>query len=203
MKSLQKTFQTNADKIGIHQFTLVKRTPTVAMYRRDHLDGRLHSYEVFRVKTVKAGAPLPGGLFVQEDYESYPGKGGFGRYGYSCKTLERAEHWFDHLLHINDPIEVSDPKEGEDEGPGAKSKPLGEIGAKRRGRKAVDRSSLKMPKKGEKFDIKTLSAMNPSVSSGFMYLHLQGLIKMQQAAAVDTVKGGRGKPTVVYEMLVD
>lgn len=201
MKSLQKTFKMNADKIGIHNFTLVKRTPTVAMYRRDHLDGSLHSYEVFRVKTIKAGAPLPGGNFVQEDYESYPGKGGFGRYGYSCKTLERAEHWFEHLLHINDPVEVSDTGEDEDEGGAVKSKPVGEIGEKKRGRKAVDRSSLKVPPKGEKFDMKTLSAMNPSVSSGFMYQHLQGLIKSQQAKAVDAIRGGRGKPTVVYEMI--
>jgi hypothetical protein len=36
-----------------------------------------------------------------------------------------------------------------------------------------------------------------------MYIHLQGLIKMNQAAAVDTIKGGRGKPTVIYEMLTD
>jgi hypothetical protein len=203
MKSLQKTFQTNADKMGTHQFTLIKRTSTVAMYRRDWLDGKLHSYEVFKVKTVKAGAPLPGGSFVQEDYESYPGKGGFGRYGYSCKTLERANHWFEHLSHLNDNSNTSDNGEPLDDSNSIKSERSSEIGAKRRGRKAVDRSTLKMPKKGEKFDIKTLSAMNPSVSSGFMYIHLQGLIKMNQAAAVDTIKGGRGKPTVIYEMLTD
>jgi hypothetical protein len=128
MKSLQKTFQTNADKMGTHQFTLIKRTSTVAMYRRDWLDGKLHSYEVFKVKTVKAGAPLPGGSFVQEDYESYPGKGGFGRYGYSCKTLERANHWFEHLSHLNDNSNTSDNGEPLDDSNSIKSERSSEIG---------------------------------------------------------------------------
>ena len=47
--------------------TQVTRTPSVAMYARASQDapGLIYGYEVFHVKVVEAGTPLPGGKTVE------------------------------------------------------------------------------------------------------------------------------------------
>lgn len=192
MKKLQLKFETNADGCGLQTFIQIKRNALAALYKRQQKDGSIHSYEVFKVKVVKKGSPLPGGLFVEEDYEAYPGKGSFGKTAYSCKTLGRAEIRYEELLKA----QIADDNEEEEESTSnvsAKSSTGG-----KRGRKAVDRSGLKIPQ--DKFTIKQLEALNPNVSFALLYQHVRSLIG-NKFQIVDTLRGGRGKPTLVYNWI--
>ncbi|NBX51168.1 hypothetical protein EBT25_14880, partial [bacterium] len=66
MKKLQKEFTANYDKIGNNKFVQLRKENGVAMYERLNMDGTHRSYEVFIVKVVEKGTPLPGGNKVQE-----------------------------------------------------------------------------------------------------------------------------------------
>tara|TARA_R110000868_G_scaffold404172_1_gene682076 strand:- start:1112 stop:1459 length:348 start_codon:yes stop_codon:yes gene_type:complete len=79
MKLLKKEFVSNVDHCGDHKFVQLKRTNSIAVYARYKMDGWIFGYEVFKIKTVKAGSPLPNNTVVAEDYESYPGKNAFGK----------------------------------------------------------------------------------------------------------------------------
>lgn len=203
MKKLQEEFQSNADQCGLHTFKQVKRCANAALYQRIRKDGTTHSFEAFRVKVVKAGTKLPNGTLVQEDYESYPGKSSFGKHAYSCKTIAQAEMRYDEVIKNQEPIDSSVEEEGEDGTPSVKTKPDTKISATKgtRGRKAIDRSTIKMPKKGEKFEVKGLHLMNEAMSFGFVYQHLRSLLATGQAKVVDSISGGRGKPRLVYQMI--
>lgn len=113
MKELQKEFVMNADKCGNHTFTQVRREKNVALYRRDKVDtGRFQSCEVFFVKVVKAGSPLPGGGTVAEDYEQYPGASAFGRTAWSICGKESdallcANKRFEELLKETSEVETT------------------------------------------------------------------------------------------------
>ena len=80
MKKLQKEFTANYDKVGNNKFVQLRKEDGVAMYERLNMDGTHRIYEVFIVKVVEKGTPLPGGNKVQETYEQYPGCAAFGRY---------------------------------------------------------------------------------------------------------------------------
>ena len=94
----------NADKCGDHTFTQIRRERNVAAYRRNRVDnGFFQGIEVFLIKVVKAGAPLPGGGMVAEDYEQYPGASAFGKHAWSFGGVEKdamtaAMERFDNLL---------------------------------------------------------------------------------------------------------
>ena len=203
MKKLQEEFQSNADQCGLHTFKQVKRCSNAAIYQRIRKDGTTHSFEAFRVKVVKAGAKLPNGTLVQEDYESYPGKSAFGRHAYSCKTIAQAEMRYDEVIKNQEPIDTSVDEEGDDSTSGVKTKPDTKTNATKgtRGRKAIDRSTIRMPKKGEKFEVKGLHLMNLEVSFGFIYQHLRLLLSTGQVKVFDSVSGGRGKPRLIYQMV--
>lgn len=198
MKLLQKEFQSNVDQCGLHTFKQIKCTDKAALYQRIRKDGTTHSWESFRIKIVRAGAKLPNGTVVAEDYVQYPGKSAFGKYAYSCTTLGSAERHFDEIVQLqleNDSEKVVDEDDGENK---VTVKVEGSKG--KRGRKAIDRKSIKMPIKGEKFDLKGFHLLNPDVSIGFLYQHLKGLLNID-IKIVDTVSGGRGKPRLVYGMI--
>jgi len=96
---VQPKFITNADKCGDHLFSQVKRHGNVCMYERHNVkDGRFCGYEVFSVKTVKAGTTFGGGSVIKSDYESYPGSDGFGNYAWAPFTKEAAENRFKKLV---------------------------------------------------------------------------------------------------------
>lgn len=202
MKKLEISFQTNADQTGLMEFRQLKRTANVAMYERVRKDKSVHSYEVFLIKTVKAGTVFAKGATpVAEDYESYPGKSGFGKYAYSCKTLERANIRYEELIKnqnnhtdANDADAVSEPSDDN------KSKTVDQIDAPRstRGRKAKDRSAIVLPK--DKFTIKQLELLNPQFSFALLYQHVRNLLNVQ-FKIVDTLGGRRGKPTLVYQVI--
>jgi len=195
MKKLQVEFQSNADQTGLHTFKQLKRSTNTALYQRTRKDGTTHSYEAFKIKIVKAGTVFAKGATpVAEDYESYPGKGGFGKYAYSCKTLERAQLRYDELLRSEIALDDADDDivivaDGE------KNQSVNKVATGKRGRKAVDRSSLKIPK--DKFTMKQLELLNPNVSFALLYQHIRALLDVQ-FKIVGTLQGGRGKPTLVY-----
>lgn len=194
MKKLQVEFQTNADMTGLQTFKQIKRTSNTAIYQRIRKDGSTHSFEAFKIKVVKAGSKLPNGGVVAEDYESYPGKSSFGRYAYSCKSLEQAERRYDELLksqEVFDTVESDDDDESAD----VKNNTENTVAKGKRGRKAKDRKSLKIPK--DKFTIKQLELLNPDVSFAFLYQHVRGLLNIE-FKIVETLGGKRGKPTIVY-----
>jgi len=196
MKKLQAEFQMNADMCGLHTFKQIKRTSNTAIYQRIRKDGTTHTFEAFKIKIVKAGTVFAKGATpVAEDYESYPGKSAFGKYAYSCKTLEHAERRFDELLKSQI---VVDEVEEEDEDASAivkKDNTESKVVKGKRGRKAKDRKNLKIPK--DKFTIKQLELLNPDVSFAFLYQHVRGLLNIE-FKIVETLGGKRGKPTIVY-----
>ena len=98
MKKLQKEFTGNYDKVGMNKFVQIRKENGVAIYQRFNTDGTPRSYEVFIIKTVPKGAPLPNGKLVEESYEQYPGANAFGKTAYDCRTLANAEERFDQLV---------------------------------------------------------------------------------------------------------
>ena len=197
MKKLQVEFQTNADQTGLQTFKQIKRCNNTALYQRIRKDGSTHSYEAFKIKIVKAGTVFAKGATpISEDYESYPGKGGFGKYAYSCKTLQHAEQRYDELMKSQ--IVVDDVVDEDDIVAGTEKKDELENKVGKRGRKTKDRSSLKIPK--DKFTMKQLELMNPEVSFGLLYQHIRGLLNIE-FKIVDSLTGKRGKPTVVYKSI--
>ena len=116
MKNLKLTFVKNCDGCGNHTFTQLRREGNIAAYRRNRVkDGRFMGVEVFLIKTVKEGAPLPAGGHITEAYEQYPGASAFGRHAWSftgtdVAATKAAMSQFDSLLKGQTPI-----VEGEDE----------------------------------------------------------------------------------------
>lgn len=195
MKKLQVEFQSNHDQCGLHTFKQIKRSNNTALYQRIRKDGTTHSYEAFKIKIVKAGTVFAKGATpISEDYESYPGKGGFGKYAYSCKTLEHAEKRYSELLKSQIAIEDVEGDDDAVESVVKKDQSVNNSTGKR-GRKAKDRSTLKFPK--DKFTMKQLELMNPEVSFAFLYQHVRALLNIE-FKIVDSLTGKRGKPTVVY-----
>ena len=181
MKKLQYTFTANYDKMGEMNFTQKKRNGNVAMYERNWQDGRFCSYEVFLVKTVKAGAKLPNGCEVVESYEVYPTKNHFGKTAYSVSSIERAEKRFSEL---QDTVRIKE------ENPGV-----------RRGRKSTVTAEVVIPT--DRFTMVELFKEN--VTNGWtkpmLYLRLQALVKdgTLKCVGVKPNKIGRGKPSKIYK----
>lgn len=194
MKKLQVEFVSNVDQCGLHTFKQIQRCAGAAIYQRIRKDGTTHSYEAFKIKVIKAGAKLPNGATVAEDYESYPGKSSFGRWAYSCKDLAHAERRYDELLKSQ--VVVDDVEEDDDEAvdKNKQSKDTNTVKGKR-GRKAKNRANLKIPK--DKFTMKQLELMNSDFSFAFLYQHVRALLNIE-FKIVESLGGKRGKPTIVY-----
>ena len=192
IKQLDKTFVKNCDGLGDHNFTQVKRTPNLAMYRRDNMDGTLHSYEVFIIQTIPAGAKLPGGLVVEQSYERYCTSN--TKYAAFCTTLERAEIRYKELLKrvAERGIEATDDND----------ELMTKVVSKgnRRGRSAVIRSPLVFPKTS-KWTMKELVGLNiKEYSQPTAYIELQKFITNKKVKVVGEQKnsGGKGKPAKLY-----
>jgi hypothetical protein len=176
MKTLEKEFVMNADATGNQTFRQLRKDSGVALYERIRSDNSHFGYEVFVIKTVKAGKKLPGGKVVEEDYERYPGAHVWGKTAWSPKTLSDAEDKFDEL------VAMVKSEEGQ---------------PKRRGRKSK-KVNLVLPK-GD-FTMKMLIA-ETGLTQPVLYVRLQKLIKDGAVKEVARVKseGGRGKAAVVYQ----
>lgn len=188
MKKLQKEFTANYDRVGNTKFVQIKKENGVAIYERQNMDGSLRSYEVFVVKVVEKGTPLPGGNTVQETYEQYPGCAAFGKTAYDCKSIDSAEKRFDELVKK---VKTSNDAKEESIKTG---KPI------KRGRKASAKMNVKMPlNKGSKFTISMLSTYT-GINTVFIRKAVNEWLSSGAIITSGTVKpeGGRGKPAIEY-----
>lgn len=184
MKKLQKEFSGNYDKVGLNKFVQIRKENGVAMYQRFNTDGTHRSYEVFIVKVIPKGAPLPNGKTVEESYESYPGSAQFGRIAYDCRTIDQAEDRFDELV---EKVKISTE---------AKEEAI-KTGKTNKGRRATKKIAISTPK--AKFTMKMLVSQ-----SGLSQPQIYPLIKQWLAdgiiTIVDQIKPeGKGRPAMVYQ----
>jgi hypothetical protein len=186
MKKLEKKFTMNADKSGDNIFTQLKRENGVAIYRRDRLDGTFKSYEVFIIKTVEKGSPLPNGKTVEETYESYPGAASFGKTASDCRILDSAEERFDEYLE-----KVKNREESAEE-----SK---RTGKPNRGKRTKVKTKINLPK--TRFTMKMLIT-ETGLTQPQLYPIVKQWLKESLITVVESVKaeGGRGRPSFVYEV---
>lgn len=177
MKILSTEFTMNADKCGTEVFRQMRKSDGVAMYQRIRPDGGIKGYEVFIIKTIKAGTALPGGKSVAEDYEQYPGAAQWGKTAWSPGSRGAAHAKFDALVKRLR-SEVGQPK--------------------RRGRKATAATTFVVP--SGKFTMKMLIEQT-GMTQPVLYVRLQKLIKEGKVVEVDRVRteGGRGRLAVVYQ----
>ena len=188
MKKLEKEFTGNYDRVGMNRFVQLRKENGVAMYERFNTDDTHRSYEVFIVKVVPKGAPLPNGKVVEESYEQYPGANAFGKTAYDCRSLAQAEERFDQLVQ-----KVKDSADAKEEA--VKSgKPV------KRGRKASVKMDVKMSlNKGTKFTISMLSTY-----TGVDTVYIRKAVNEWLSSGVITISGvvksesGRGKPSTEY-----
>ena len=203
MKTLRTEFEANYDQTGKMKFTQLRREGDVALYQRTRKDGTTFGYEAFIVKTAKAGAKLPGGAVEKEDRERYPGAEAFGRYAYSCVTLESAEERFAELVAKSRAL--SDARE-QTAVTGKrvrarkivnvmKVKPVKSVGD-RKGRKSVDRTQFVFPE-GE-WSMKQAHTLNDAVCHATIYHYVKQMVAAGQMEVCGKVTGGRGKATLLY-----
>jgi len=172
MKILEKEFVSNVDHCGSHKFVQVKRDKDVAVYCRYKMDNSIFGYEIFKIKVVKEGSPLPGGIFVKEDYEVYPSKNAFGKT--AMFVTARQVYNTDKLLEMF----YKRHKE-----PGEES--------------VKDTSAFVLPK--GKFTVKMLMTQNPIKNYNDCYLYLRTqLNKTIKQVEVETESKGKGKPSNYY-----
>jgi hypothetical protein len=188
MKSLQKEFTGNFDRVGNTKFIQLKKENGVAIYERQNMDGSFRSYEVFVVKVIEKGTALPGGNSVKETYEQYPGCAAFGKTAYDCKTIDSAEERFDELVKK---VKCSNDAKEESIKTGVPVK---------RGRKASVKMNVKMTlKKDSKFTINMLTTY-----TGVNIVYIRKAVNEWLESGVITISGvvksesGRGKPSTEY-----
>jgi len=106
----QSKIESNANQTGVQQFTVVKQGTNpvngknVYIFKRTFKDGKVFGYESIISSVKKAGTyPLPPKgsgktITYEEDFEEYPGASQFGRTGFFCINMERAEARFKELM---------------------------------------------------------------------------------------------------------
>ena len=191
MKKLQKEFTGNYDKVGMNKFVQLRKENGVAMYERFNTDGTTRSYEVFIVKVVPKGAPLPNGKTVEESYEQYPGANAFGKTAYDCRTMAQAEERFDQLV-----IKAKESAE-------AKEEAL-KTGVRNRGRRTRGevKKTVPVPSKGTKFTTKFL-VTNTGISQPVLFPIIKdweknGIIKVNGYIKPE---GGKGRSSIEYVVI--
>lgn len=177
MKYLSTEFTCGAGERDAVVFRQMRKNDGVAMYQRIRPDGGIKGYEVFIIKTIKAGTALPGGKSVAEDYEQYPGAAQWGKTAWSPGSEAAADEKFDALVKRLR-SEVGQPK--------------------RRGRKATAATTFVVP--SGQFTMKMLIEQT-GMTQPVLYIRLQKLIKEGKVVEVDRVRTetGRGRLAVVYQ----
>ena len=186
MKKLEKEFTGNYDRVGMNRFVQLRKENGVAIYERYNTDDTLRSYEVFIVKVVPKGSPLPNGKVVEESYEQYPGANAFGKTAYDCRSLAQAEERFDQLVQ-----KVKDSAEAKEEA--IKS------GKPNRGKRTSNKKTVVVPEKGSKFNMKLLIT-NTGLAQPVLFPIVKeweknGLIKVNGYIKPE---GGKGRPATEY-----
>lgn len=111
MKTLEQSIVWTGDGFGMSDaITLnqVKRSGNVCIYERIKKNGVHDGHEVFVVKVVEEGSPMPGGTFVTETYESYPRTNSFGKTAWHIRPLKAAEVKFQELLDKQNGVELTE-----------------------------------------------------------------------------------------------
>lgn len=200
MKTIPKEFVKNIDKCGDNRFIEVRREGTVVIFRREKMDKTFKSYEIHILGIVKQGSPLPGGLFVKEDYEHLASSQKWGKMGWECKNIKQALEFFEKAKQIVAQKELNrqlrdNPETENEELPEVELVP---VVHKKRGRKAVVRAEIVFPD-GE-FTMKQLLEVNTSYTAPTLYISVQDLlgkkIKIERRES-----SGRGKPCIIYKKL--
>lgn len=186
MRKLEKEFTGNYDKVGINKFVQLRKENGVAIYERFNTDGTHRSYEVFIVKTVPKGTPLPNGKVVEESYEQYPGANAFGKTAYDCRTLAQVEEHFNELV-----IKVKNSAE-------AKEEAL-KTGKPNKGKRITSKKTVTLPEKNSKFTMKFLINVSgltqPVLFPIVKQWEKDGLIKINGNIKPE---GGKGRPSIEY-----
>lgn len=195
MKILEMEFVYNADKCGTHTFRQIKREGKVALYERIREDNNSSfGYELFFIKTVKAGASLPDGTTVQEDYEQYPGKSVFGKTAWFLGAGPESLKWC--LNRLNELVkEQSDQAiEEETEAEVEESVPVLKI------EKTAPAEDIAIQIPSGKFTHAELANFNKKTRPQ-VYVQLQQLIrsKVLKVAGTRPPTSGKGKSSNLFE----
>ena len=200
MKLLRTDFVANYDKSGDNHFVQVKLSDKAAVYSREHIDGTPRGYEVFKIKVVKAGTPLPGGNVVDEDYVQYPGTNAFGRtawYYHGTFAKSAALHKFEELNA--DPAPEVTP---EVEPLETNESVLTPTVPGHRGRVAKVRAALIYPTAAQ-WTVKDILSINPDYEQPTMALLLKQLMldhKVKPMGQSVKAPGQRGKASNLYSL---
>jgi hypothetical protein len=184
---LQAEFILNTDKCGDNIFRQIKRQGNICLYSRTGLaDGRPRGFELFKVKTVKAGASLPGGLKVEADYEQYPSARMFGKSaasicgeGSEARALELFTKWAADPAPETKMIDVQ----------------TGEV--KVRTRKSVNDNVVYVIPAGE-FTQAGFAEANGMELRGRVYGVLQAQVTKGLVKSLGLKKVGKGRPTAFF-----
>ena len=185
MKKLEKEFTGNYDRVGMNRFVQLRKENGVAIYERFNTDDTHRSYEVFIVKVVPKGAPLPNGKVVEESYEQYPGANAFGKTAYDCRTLAQAEERFDQLVQ-----KVKDSAEAKEEAIKSGKPNKGKRGTKIK----LDMTLNKGTKFTAKFLMSVLGVTQPVLFPIIKQWEKDGVIKVNGYVKTE----GKGRPSTEY-----
>jgi hypothetical protein len=188
MKTLEKEMVFGCDGLKNNRFVQVKRQGDVCIYQRFSEDGKPFGFEVFKVKVVKAGAKLPGGELVEEDYERYPSANDFGRSAKFVGNLEAAEHCFGVMTgEIKDEVTPEPVKTPI----GEKVKPVRSFK-----KTAAPKNGYLIPS-GE-FNQRDFAKVNGLPERGTVYNIIQSLIGNQIKVAGKKQLHGKGRATTFF-----
>jgi hypothetical protein len=172
--------------------TQLKRTDKVALYQRTMKNGRPQGYEVFMVKVVEAGTPLPGGGVVAESYEQYPTANRFGKIAWAPSSLGHAEMIYANLVKGLKPCDVGEEAD-EDETP---ETPVVARAPGQRGRVKGERPQLTVPVM--EFSCKELAESN-KVEYPIASVFIKEAIESNTIKFVRSERRNvKGKPTNLY-----
>ena len=195
MKLLKTEFIKNCENSGDNRFIQLKKEGNVALYRREHIDGREKGFEVFQFKTVLAGSSFRGGITVQETYESYPGGKSFGKTAWYISgenAAERAHEMFDRLVkgkvEVEPETEEDEPEETEEIVPVVKVS------------MAPMKDGLKFPEKP--FTQRELAAHNGLENYKVVYSDLMKGLNSGKIRVFGERSAPRGKPARLFQAVV-
>lgn len=197
---LQTEFILNADKCGDHVFRQVKRSGPICLYSRtDVSDGRPRGLELFKVKTVKAGAPLPDGSVVEKDYEQYPGGAAFGRSALSIGGIgaeERANQLFE-IWSANPDLSTVDLMSSQTTTSTSETASQAIVTIVKARRVRSDKNAVYVIPDGE-FTQADFAKANGMPERGRVYGILQQQVKSGLVTPAGLKKSGKGRPQAYF-----
>ncbi len=183
-------------------FKQIERNDKFAVYERSY-DGKIEGHEVFKIKVLKAGLQVFDKT-IQEDTESYPGNGDFGKTAWCCGGINsyfNAMTKFESLTKGAIAVEDSD----EDETTEATTTPTVPQVKGKRGRPAHTRPPIKLPN-AARFTMSQLVDLNQDVgwTQPLIYVDIQKQIEsgiIKEDGKVEKEPGQRGKSALYYSLV--